>query len=76
MSVSKSTDELLAELDFALAAQKQSRAVFEGLTKEQVDELLKELLPSSSRLACAAMQSAILKQIEEKGMKSSTSGQQ
>ena len=44
------------------------------LTKEQVDELLKDLLPSSSRLGRAAMQSAILKQIEEKAQKSSASG--
>jgi hypothetical protein len=76
MSAPKSTDQLLAELDAVLVAQQQSRAVFEGLTKEQCEELLKDLLPSSSRLGRAAMQSAIFKQIEEKRQDSSTSGQQ
>jgi hypothetical protein len=74
MSVPKSTDELLEELDSALAAQKQSRVVFDRLDPQLIDGVLKELLPSSSRLGRAALQTAIRKQIEEKEMKTSTSG--
>ena len=65
MAAAKPTEALLAELDAVLVANQQSRAVFEGLTKEQVEALLVDLLPSSSRLGRAAVQSAILRQIEQ-----------